>query len=301
MAKFLLDSGDPQEYKEIAELAQKHGQELWGSTTNPSLIAKKLAGQKVTFEDAFSKLQRQIVEEILEIVPGAVSAEVYASKDTSSQNMVDQGRQIATWHKRVVVKLPTTLEGFKARTVLRQEGIPINNTLVFSQEQSFAIALHEKIMIQEFGKPRSDWPCFISPFLGRLDDKGEDGLSFLNHATTTLHREFGTNICWMLAASLRNARHMKGSLSSGCELITSPAKVYQEWFGLSDQEQHTLSLQPEANLQAIPIWQPNESLLQIASIDAFMQALEEGRLNISHSLTDTGIEKFVSDWQQILV
>lgn len=215
--------------------------------------------------------------------------------------MIEQGREIATWHPRIVVKLPTTLEGFKARTALRQEGIPINNTLVFSQEQSFAITLHEKIMTNTYGKPRTDWPCFISPFLGRLDDKGENGLSFLNHATTTLHTLFGTDTCWMLAASLRNARHMKGSLLSRAELITAPSKVYKEWFALSDEEQQNLSVQPESELTEIPIWQPHESLLHITTIEAFMHALEEGRLDISHPLTTAGIEKFVEDWQEILL
>src|SRR6266700_1817633 len=98
MTKFLLDSGDPNEYREIAALAKEKGSELWGSTTNPSLIAKKLAGKKLTPIDAF-KLQKELVEEILTIVPGAVSAEVYADAETSVDQMIEQGRDIATWHE----------------------------------------------------------------------------------------------------------------------------------------------------------------------------------------------------------
>src|SRR5882762_5672276 len=128
MTKLLLDSGDLIEYKQMSELA------------------------------------KQIVKDILAIVPGAVSAEVYASHETSAEQMIEQGKQIATWDPRVVVKLPTTLEAFKARTELRKLGICINNTLVFSQQQVFAITLHEKLMQQEFGKPHADYPCFISPF-----------------------------------------------------------------------------------------------------------------------------------------
>src|ERR1700719_1712375 len=116
MTKFLLDSGDPDEYKEITSLAKEKGYELWGATTNPTLIAKKLAGQKITSEEAFA-LQKKIVFEILDIVPGAVSAEVYADDKTTAEQMVEQGRDIAKWHERIFVKLPTTIEGFKARTV----------------------------------------------------------------------------------------------------------------------------------------------------------------------------------------
>ena len=128
MTKFLLDSGNPDEYKEIAALlgekarldSARQGSELWGSTTNPSLIAKKLAseGKKLTPQEAF-KLQKDIVLQIIEIVPGAVSGEVYADQNTKAEDMVEQGRDISSWHPRVIVKLPTTLEGMKARLQLR--------------------------------------------------------------------------------------------------------------------------------------------------------------------------------------
>lgn len=300
MIKYLLDSGDPDEYRHVADLAKQKGQELWGSTTNPSLIAKKLSGQKATFEEAFFKLQKSLIEEILTIVPGAVSAEVYASPTSTAEEMVEQGKVISTWHERVVVKLPTNLEGFKARTELRKLGITINNTLVFSQQQSFAISLHEKLMKEAYGPTKSGWPSFISPFLGRLDDKGEDGLSFLKYATHTMHEVFGTDTTWMLAASIRTPRHFKASIEYDCELITSPAKVYDEWFALSDEDQKALSLEaPE--LTEIPRWEPSDTLKSIATVDDFFKAIEDGSLDITHPLTDSGIERFVSDWQQILI
>lgn len=300
MIKYLLDSGDPDEYRHVADLAKQKGEELWGSTTNPSLIAKKLAGQKATFEEAFFKLQKSLIDEILTIVPGAVSAEVYASPTSTAEEMIEQGRVIATWHDRVVVKLPTTLEGFKARTELRKEGITINNTLVFSQQQSFAISLHEKIMKEHYGPARSGLPSFISPFLGRLDDKGEDGLSFLKHATETMHKVFGTDTTWMLAASIRTPRHFKASIECGCEMITSPAKVYDEWLTMSEEDKNAIALEaPE--LKEIPLWEPSEELKSISTVDDFFKAIEEGKLDITHPLTDAGIERFVSDWQAILI
>src|SRR5579883_1423586 len=162
MTKFLLDSGDPIEYREIVALAKEKGSELWGATTNPSLIAKKLAGKKITQEEAL-KMQKDLVMEILEIVPGAVSAEVYAEANTTAEQMIEQGKDIATWHERIYVKLPTTIEGFKARTALRKEGIAINNTLVFSQEQIYAICLHEKVIRETYNVGDKHWPSFISP------------------------------------------------------------------------------------------------------------------------------------------
>lgn len=299
--KFLLDSGNPQEYREIAKLAKDHDQELWGSTTNPSLIAKKLAGQKVTFKEAFSKLQKEIVEEILTIVPGPVSAEVYANSQTKSEEMIEQGKQIASWHSRVVVKLPTTLEGFKARTALRKAGIVTNNTLVFSQQQVYAICLHEQLVQKEFGLSSSQWPPFISPFLGRLDDIGEDGMSFLQNAIQIKNDYFTEGLTWMLAASIRTTRHVKASIASGSELATIPASVYREWFAMTPQEQEKIALESETKLIPIPLWRPSDILKNIQTVDDLINAMEQGIVDINHPLTTAGIEKFVADWHNILL
>lgn len=300
MAKFLLDSGDPEEYKTISQLAKEKGSELWGSTTNPSLIAKKLAaaGKKLTTQEAF-QLQKDIVLQIIGIVPGAVSGEVYADQTTTAQNMAEQGRDIASWHPRVVVKLPTTLEGMKARTQLRKEGIGINNTLVFSQEQVFAISLHEKLMTEAYGPAKTGFPAFISPFVGRLDDRGENGLTFLKYAVDLTHTYFAKDLVWMLEASIRNLGHMKEGIDMGSELLTIPAKVYQEWFALSPEQQAAVKAET-TGLQDIPQWTPSEELLAIQSVDELMQAIESGKLDITHPLTTAGIDKFVADWHAIL-
>lgn len=300
MTKFLLDSGDPEEYKVISSLAKGKGSELWGATTNPSLIAKKLAasGKKLTTQEAF-QLQKDIVLKITEIVPGAVSGEVYADQTTTAQDMAEQGRDIASWHPRVVVKLPTTLEGMKARTELRKEGIGINNTLVFSQEQVFAISLHEKLMTQQYGPAKTGFPAFISPFVGRLDDRGENGLSFLKHALKITHTYFPQDTVWMLEASIRSLAHMKAGMDMGSELLTIPAKVYQEWFALTAEQQAAVTTKL-TGLQDIPQWTPSEGLLGMQSVDELMNAMESGKLDITHPLTTAGIDKFVADWHAIL-
>ncbi|MGH7245386.1 MAG: transaldolase family protein [Nitrosotalea sp.] len=298
MTKFLLDSGDPQEYKELQQLARENDSELWGSTTNPSLIAKKLSGKKITPEEAF-KLQKELVLEIVKIVPGAVSAEVYATQNTTAEDMIVQGLDIATWHERVVVKLPTTSEGFKARTALRQKGITINNTLVFSQEQIFAISLHEKIMLDSVAT-KATWPCFISPFVGRLDDKGQNGMSLVSNGMRIITDYFPKDTVWMLEASVRNAVHLKKGIELNSDLITAPLKAYTEWFAMTKDQQDSLATTAPAMLTDIPAWTPSQELQNITTIEAFMNALANGSLNISHPLTTTGIDKFVADWQAIL-
>lgn len=301
MTKLLLDSGDPLEYKDIKDVAQTHGSELWGSTTNPSLIAKKLAGKKLTPQDAF-KLQKDLVMEILGIVKGAVSAEVYADKTTSAHDMIVQGMDIASWHDRVVVKLPTTLEGMKARTALRKKGITINNTLVFSQQQVFAITLNEKLLMQENGPTTSGYPCFISPFVGRLDDIGQNGMSMVRNSMNMLAQYYPDNdLVWMLIASVRSLEHYKASLESKTDLITAPAKIYAQWFGLSPEEQKAVDYGAyEKTLTPVTPWSPHENILNITSTDQLMDAMTSGKLDITHELTTAGIDKFVQDWKAIL-
>lgn len=294
MTKFLLDSGDPDEYQELAELFKSHNLELWGSTTNPTLIAKKLGlDKKYTHSDALN-LQKQIILQIVEIVPGAVSAEVYADQDTKAEQMILQGQEIATWHNRVVVKLPTTLEGFKARTGLRNLGIVTNNTLVFSQQQIFAICLHEQIMQSTFGPFEQDYPPFISPFVGRLDDTSQNGMDLVRNGIK-IQKLFKPNQTWMLEASVRTNEHIIEGIATQTELITAPGKAYKPWL-----EQPLSSNHSNSSLTPIPYWQPPDTLLQITTLDEFEHALTTKTLDISHPLTDKGLVQFAKDWQQIL-
>lgn len=299
--KFLLDSGDPDEYRELMQIAKLHDSEIWGSTTNPSLIAKKLAGKKLTVKEAFA-LQKDLVLEILSIVSGAVSAEVYAAPETTAEEMIEQGREIATWHDRVVVKLPTTIEGFKARAALRSEKIMTNNTLVFSQEQIFAICMHEYLIQKQYGPTNELFPPFISPFVGRLDDVGQDGMSLVEHGMR-IKQGFDLMLpssklaIWMLEASVRTAAHIQRGFDTGTELMTAPMKVYKDWFETGGE----VKTDTTQNLTPLPIWTPSEEIQKIDTLDAFMQAIETKKLDITHPLTEKGIIKFVEDWKAILV
>jgi len=292
MTRFILDSGDPNEYKIALKLFNKNDQTLWGSTTNPSLIAKKLLeqGKKLTTKEAFT-LQKDIVMQILDIVPGAVSAEVYADIQTASQDMVEQGREIAGWDKRVVIKLPTTVEGFKARTELRKENIVTNNTLVFSQEQIYAICLHEHLVQKEF-QAKGNWPTFISPFLGRLDDIGEDGTVLVRNGIEL--KSYFSEELWMLSASIRSVSHLTTCIKLGSELITAPLKIYKSWL------EGTPEAASDSNLSTPDLWHIPNEIKDIDSLDTFFKALDNKSLDISHDLTEKGIQKFAEDWKNIL-
>ncbi len=304
MTKFLLDSGDIREYKEIVALAKSQRSQIWGATTNPTLIARSLTGKKLTTKQAF-EMQKEIVMEILEYVQGAVSAEVYVDENTTAQEMVEQGKEIAAWGDRIYVKLPTTLEGFKARTKLREKNIPINNTLVFSAQQIFAITLHEKIMKETNPKIGNTWPPFISPFIGRLDDKGLNGMQLIENGIKIqekLNADASKPLTWLLAASIRTAEHMKQCINLNIDIITAPAKIYREWFMLSQEQKEAIDVQTaEKNLASIPSWQSPQELLEIKTIAEFMQAIRTNKLDIRHELTTTGIQKFAADWKAIIV
>lgn len=310
MTKFLLDSGDPEEYKAIKALAEKQGSELWGATTNPSLIAKKLTGitadlgkgQKYTLSEAYD-LQKKIVLEIAAIVRGPVSAEVYANSSTKAHEMAEQGKEIAAWHERVVVKLPTTLEGLKARTQLRKVGIVTNNTLVFSQQQIFAICLHESLIQKTYAPTAKDWPPFISPFVGRLDDIGEDGMNLVEQGKRIKTHTNPPIAIWILASSIRSAVHIRRSILANSDIITAPGKAYQEWFSLTKTQQDALdvvSYTKQMYLKTIPLWTPPQELLAISGFDEFEQAMISIKLDIRHALTEKGLQRFADDWHAIL-
>src|SRR5574342_970547 len=142
--KFFLDTGNVEEVRRAADLGV-----LDGVTTNPTLLAK----EGKPFRDALLEMCS-----FVDIVNGEVVA-------TEAEGMIAEGREIAALHPNIVVKIPMTPEGFKAIRVLRGEGIRINVTLVFSAAQALLVA--------------KAGAYFVSPFLGRLDDIGNDGMRLL--------------------------------------------------------------------------------------------------------------------------
>lgn len=202
--KFFIDTANLQEIREAASFGIADG-----VTTNPSLIAKE---GDVDF--------RQHIAAICEIVHGPVSAEVTS---TDTEGMLREGRDYARIAPNVVIKCPLTREGLKATRRLADEGTKVNVTLCFSAAQA--------IMAAKAGA------SFISPFLGRLDDIGENGLVLLQDIVD-IYRNYN----WkteVLAASIRHPIHVIEAARMGADIATMPFKVIDQLFNhpLTDKGQ----------------------------------------------------------------
>jgi len=135
--KIFLDSGDPQETREALKILGH----LDGQTTNPSLIAKnpQAQGKKFTSEEVYA-FYRKVVEEISGLIPqGSVSVEVYADKNTRVETMINQAKEMNTWIPNSHIKLPITQNGLEAASALVKQGIRVNMTLCFTQQQAAAV------------------------------------------------------------------------------------------------------------------------------------------------------------------
>ena len=195
---------------------------LEGVTTNPSLAAK----EGLEFPD--------LVKAITDLVSGPVSAEVTAE---SVEDMVAQGKELASIAENVVVKVPITREGISAGSRLVAAGIPINVTLVFSPAQA--------ILAARIGA------TFVSPFLGRVDDIGNSGLELLRQIVEIYAMQgYETEI---LAASLRSPQHVVDSAQTGADIATMPFGVMDKLFNhpLTDIGMDRFNADWEAYQQAL--------------------------------------------------
>jgi len=191
--KFFVDTADT---KEIAELAATGL--LDGVTTNPSLIAK--TGRNFI----------EVVKEICALVDGPVSAEVTA---TDYENMVSEGRKLADIAENVCVKLPLTMPGLKACKTLRQAGIGVNVTLCFSAAQALLAA--------------KAGASFISPFVGRLDDIGQDGMQLIADIVE-IYGQYPELQTEVLVASIRHPVHLVQAAKLGADVATLPPDVLRK-------------------------------------------------------------------------
>jgi transaldolase len=188
--QLFIDSAD------VAELRAAAASRLIdGVTTNPSLIAKS------------GRNMKEAIAEICGIIPGPVSAEAVA---TDVEGMLAEGRYLARIAPNVVVKLPLTEDGLKACSILSGEGTKVNVTLCFSAVQAMLAA--------------KAGAYFISPFIGRLDDKGVDGMELIRDIRTVFDNYgFETNI---LAASIRSTEHVRQCALAGADCATLPPKIF---------------------------------------------------------------------------
>lgn len=190
--KLFIDSADP---KEIADCAATGLVD--GVTTNPSLAAK-------TGLDFLHSLER-----ICKLVPGPISAEVLA---VHAEEMISEGERFARVAENVTIKVPLTWDGLKACRALRDKGLMVNVTLCFQPVQA--------MMAAKAGA------TFISPFIGRLDDAGQDGVELIREIRHIYDNyEFPTQI---LAASIRHVTHIRDAALAGADVATLPPAIFRQ-------------------------------------------------------------------------
>ena len=190
--KFFIDTANIDEIKKANELGL-----LDGVTTNPSLVAKE--GREF----------RELITEICGIVDGPVSAEVVS---VDAVGMVAEARELATIADNIVIKIPLIKEGLKAVKILSGEGIRTNVTLCFSAVQALMAA-----------KAGAD---YISPFVGRLDDIGQNGMELIEQIIA-IYEAYGYET-EIIVASIRNPLHVLDAATMGADIATIPYKVMEQ-------------------------------------------------------------------------
>ena len=187
--KLFIDTANVEEIRKANDMGV-----ICGVTTNPSLIAKE------------GRVFGEVVREIASIVDGPISAEVIS---LDSEGMIREAVELAKIHKNIVIKIPMTVEGLKAVKVLSRENIKTNVTLIFSAGQALLAA--------------KAGATYVSPFVGRLDDIGNDGMTIIKEIVDIFwNYEIDTEI---IAASIRHPMHVIEAAKLGCHIATIPYKV----------------------------------------------------------------------------
>ena len=274
-----LDSGDPQHTHDLLE----RGVLLAGQTTNPSLVvrhpevvARVERGEYFT-KTEINALYKQIVQEIAALVDQSVSLEVYANCDTSARDMMEQGWEMNGWINNAHIKLPTTPAGLKAGEQLVADGIRVNFTLCFTQEQAAAVA--------SVTAGASPGQVFLSPFVGRLDDRGKNGMELI-YNIQRMYQEARVQHVQLLAASIRTREHLLACYASNVDIITAPYELLLAWsednFPMPDE---TFNYDP--GLMEIPYEEHD--------VHAPWQSF-----SLQHPLVTSGVEAFAEDWDAVL-
>lgn len=190
--KLFIDTANVEDIKKANDLGV-----ICGVTTNPSLIAKE------------GRVFEEVVKEITEIVDGPISAEVTSYE---ADEMVEQAIELAKIHKNIIIKLPMCAEGLKACKMLTAKGIKTNVTLIFSAAQALLAA--------------KAGATYVSPFLGRLDDIGMEGMALIEEIVDIFDAQgIETEI---IAASIRNPIHVTAAARLGCDIATIPYSIIEQ-------------------------------------------------------------------------
>lgn len=191
--RIFLDTANIDDIRQAARLGV-----VSGVTTNPSLMAKE-----------GSTSLKDVIQEITSIIDGPISAEVLSS---TPESMIEEGREISTWSPNIAVKIPASAAGLEAVAALSGEGVRINFTLCFSVNQAILGALAGA--------------TYISPFVGRLDDVGHDGMELISDILKVYRNyDFSTQV---IAASIRHPMHCIMAAKAGAHIATVPYKVLMQ-------------------------------------------------------------------------
>ena len=190
--KYFIDTANVEEIRKAAELGI-----IDGVTTNPSLIAKE------------GRVFEEVIKEITDIVDGPISAEVIS---LDAEGMVKEADELVKIHENIVIKVPMTAEGLKATSMLSKRGIKVNVTLIFSATQALAAA--------------KAGAAFVSPFVGRLDDIGLDGMELVEEIMY-IFKTYGIR-AEVIVASIRNRNHLTQAAMAGADIATIPYKIIMD-------------------------------------------------------------------------
>jgi len=211
------------------------------------------------------------------ILCGSVSVEVYADLSTRAEQMLEQGKEMFSWIPNAHIKFPSSAEGLRAAEMAVKSGLRVNMTLCFTQEQAAAVYAATR------GAKKGD--VFVSPFVGRLDDRKENGMDLI----ANIVRMYGKSDrhVEVLSASVRNMDHFYYSIALGCDIVTAPYEILKEW---------------AAKGLALPVkdykYDP-KGLSPIAYKDLDLSKSWKD-IDISHELTVKGMERFSADWNLLI-
>jgi transaldolase len=278
--RIFLDGGDPGETREAIRLLGF----LDGQTTNPTLISKNPEarkriekGEKFSPDEILS-FYRSVVEEISGLIPkGSISVEVYADATTKAETMLEQGKEMFSWIPNAHIKFPASAEGLRAAEQAIKESLRVNMTLCFQQEQAAAVYAATK------GAKKGG--VFVSPFIGRLDDRGQNGMDLIANILKMYRK--GDGHVEVLTASVRNIDHHLYALKLGSDIITSPFKILEEWAEDKLRVPGEEYRYNAGDLKTIPY----------SDIDLTKDWRE---YDIRHELTDKGMARFSADWNSLI-
>jgi len=238
------------------------------------------AGHRLTTEEQKDEYKR-IAQKISPLVGDAgVSIEVFADLDTTAERMLAQGQEMFSWIPNAYIKYPCTHEGLRAAHVSVERGIRVNMTLCFSQDQAAAVYA---------ATSGAKEPVYVSPFIGRLDDRGDNGMDVVRNILKMY--QAGDHHVHVLAASIRHLDHLLCSFALSAELATVPGKVLESW-----AQGNRL---PDDSFVYRAVDSKGQALKPIEYKELDLNAPWES-FDLRHELTRKGIQKFVADYESTL-